>query len=190
MEADLPRGLAPAVPIPSVSAADELGRKTLPVKPLARAEGDLDTMHKRETLELVRAYYQFENADVRQRLRDIGDAAFEIRGLIEGGTVEEEKSLSGARRPGPSWLVTAVVGTAAAVGGLVLGLALRSTAEAPIERPVRRFAEPTVEISTAIHSIAMSSDGRLVAVASPAGTREYAQTGNLGPLMLRRIGAT
>ena len=50
---------------------DELGRKTLPVKPLARAEGDLDTMHKRETLELVRAYYQIENADVRQRLRDI-----------------------------------------------------------------------------------------------------------------------
>ncbi len=67
---------------------------------------------------------------------------------------------------------------------------LRSTAEAPIERPVRRFAEPTVEIGAAIHSIAMSSDGRLVAVASPAGTREYAQTGKHGPLMLRRIGAT
>ncbi len=50
---------------------DELGRNTLPVKPLARAEGDLDTMHKRETLVLVRAYYQIENADVRQRLRDI-----------------------------------------------------------------------------------------------------------------------
>ncbi len=49
---------------------DELGRKTLPVKPPARAEGDSDTMHKRETLELVRAYYRIENADIRKRLRD------------------------------------------------------------------------------------------------------------------------
>ncbi len=42
-----------------------------PVKPLAPAEGEPDTMHKRETLELVRAYYRIENADVRDRLRDM-----------------------------------------------------------------------------------------------------------------------
>ena len=44
---------------------DELtGPQTQP-----REEGD--TMHKRETLELVRAYYRIENAAVRQRLREM-----------------------------------------------------------------------------------------------------------------------
>ncbi len=49
---------------------DELARITLSVKPPTRDESEPDTMHKRETLELVRAYYRIENADVRQRLRD------------------------------------------------------------------------------------------------------------------------
>ncbi len=49
---------------------DELGRKTLPVKPPPRDESEPDTMHKRETLELVRAYYGIENAAVRDRLRE------------------------------------------------------------------------------------------------------------------------
>ncbi len=49
---------------------DELGRQTLPVKPPPRDESEPDTMHKRETLELVRAYYRIENAAVRQVLRD------------------------------------------------------------------------------------------------------------------------
>ncbi len=48
----------------------ELARITLSVKPPTRDESEPDTMHKRETLELVRAYYRIENADVRQRLRD------------------------------------------------------------------------------------------------------------------------
>ena len=47
---------------------DEPGRKTLPTKP--RGESEPDTMHKRETLELVRAYYRIENADLRDRLRN------------------------------------------------------------------------------------------------------------------------
>lgn len=34
-------------------------------------DSDLDTMHKRETLELVRAYYRIEDAGVRDRLRDM-----------------------------------------------------------------------------------------------------------------------
>ena len=33
-----------------------------------------DPMHKRETLELVRAYYKIENANVRNRLRDLTKA--------------------------------------------------------------------------------------------------------------------
>ncbi len=49
---------------------DELGRQTLPVKPPPRDESEPDTMHKRETLELVRAYYRLENATVRDRLRE------------------------------------------------------------------------------------------------------------------------
>ncbi len=49
---------------------DDMGRKTLPVKPPPRDESEPDTMHKRETLELVRAYYRIENAAVRNRLRE------------------------------------------------------------------------------------------------------------------------
>ncbi len=49
---------------------DELRRQTLPVKPPPRDESEPDTMHKRETLELVRAYYRIENAAVRDRLRE------------------------------------------------------------------------------------------------------------------------
>ena len=49
---------------------DELGRQTLPVGQPTREESKPDTMHKRETLELVRAYYRIENAAVRQVLRD------------------------------------------------------------------------------------------------------------------------
>ncbi len=49
---------------------DDLGRKTLPIKPPPRDESEADTMHRRETLELVRAYYRIENAAVRDRLRE------------------------------------------------------------------------------------------------------------------------
>ncbi len=35
---------------------EELGRKTLPAKPIPQDESELDNLHKRETLELVRAY--------------------------------------------------------------------------------------------------------------------------------------
>ena len=48
----------------------ELGRLTPLGMPLLRDEGDLDTMHKRETLDLVRAFCLIENADVRDRLRE------------------------------------------------------------------------------------------------------------------------
>ncbi len=43
---------------------EQTGPQTQPTE-----EGD--TMHKRETLELVRAYYRIENAAVRQRLREM-----------------------------------------------------------------------------------------------------------------------
>ncbi len=44
----------------------------VPVKTLSEghAEFDHDPMAKRETLELVRAYYRIENANRRDRLRD------------------------------------------------------------------------------------------------------------------------
>ena len=45
-------------------ADEQTGPQTQPTE-----EGD--TMHKRETLELVRAYYRIENAAVRQRLREM-----------------------------------------------------------------------------------------------------------------------
>ena len=49
---------------------DELVRKTLPGKPPPRDESEADTMHRHETLELVRAYYRIQNAAVRDRLRE------------------------------------------------------------------------------------------------------------------------
>ena len=48
----------------------ELGRKTLPTKPMPQDESEPDTTHKRETLELVRAYYRIENTNVRDRFRE------------------------------------------------------------------------------------------------------------------------
>ena len=36
-----------------------------------RATGDGDPMTKRETLELVRAYYRIKNPDIRKRLREM-----------------------------------------------------------------------------------------------------------------------
>ncbi len=48
----------------------ELGRQTPPVREPTGEESEPDTMHKRETLELVRAYYRIENSAVRDRLRE------------------------------------------------------------------------------------------------------------------------
>ena len=49
---------------------EELERQTPPVNQLTREGSEPDTMHKRETLELVRAYYRIENAAIRDRLRE------------------------------------------------------------------------------------------------------------------------
>ncbi len=46
-----------------------LGQSAPPVTPSTGDEAEPDTMHKRETLELVRAYYRIENAELRDRLR-------------------------------------------------------------------------------------------------------------------------
>ncbi len=48
----------------------ELGRKTLPMKAVPRDESEPDNLHKRETLELVRAYYRIENTNLRDRFRE------------------------------------------------------------------------------------------------------------------------
>ena len=49
---------------------EELGEAPQPAERPSREERELDIMHKRETLELVRAYYRIEDAEVRQRLRE------------------------------------------------------------------------------------------------------------------------
>ena len=50
---------------------DDIGRPLKPLRRPTRDEGDLDTMHRRETLELVRAYCRIGNENVRLRLRDM-----------------------------------------------------------------------------------------------------------------------
>jgi transcriptional regulator with XRE-family HTH domain len=47
-----------------------LGRPSLPDAPQTQEHIDLDTMHSRETLELVRAYYRIDRSQVRDRLRE------------------------------------------------------------------------------------------------------------------------
>ncbi len=54
---------------------EELAGPEMPRKPPTRVDAELDTMHKRETLELVRAYYRIKNANVRDRLRETIRAA-------------------------------------------------------------------------------------------------------------------
>ena len=49
---------------------EELGEAPQPAKRPSREERERDIMQKRETLELVRAYYRIEDAEVRQRLRE------------------------------------------------------------------------------------------------------------------------
>ncbi len=48
---------------------EELGQSVTPVTPPTKDEAEPDTIHKRETLELVRAYYRIKDADIRDRLR-------------------------------------------------------------------------------------------------------------------------
>ena len=49
---------------------EELGEAPQPAERQSREERELDIMHKRETVELVFAYYRIEDAEVRQRLRE------------------------------------------------------------------------------------------------------------------------
>ena len=49
---------------------DEAAEVAQPVGPLRPDESEPDPMHKRETLELVRAYYRIEDATLRLRLRE------------------------------------------------------------------------------------------------------------------------
>ncbi len=50
---------------------DELAGTEIPPNLPAQDDADLDITHKRETLELVRAYYQIEDANIRNRLREM-----------------------------------------------------------------------------------------------------------------------
>ena len=49
---------------------EELGEALQPAEHPSREERELDITHKRETLELVRAYYSIEDANVRDRLQE------------------------------------------------------------------------------------------------------------------------
>ena len=49
----------------------ELGLSTQRKTRRASDDADIDMMRKRETLQLVRAYYRIDNAQVRHRLRDL-----------------------------------------------------------------------------------------------------------------------
>ncbi len=50
---------------------DEVVETPQPTGPLLPDDSEPDTMHKRETLELVRAYYRIEDATLRLRLREM-----------------------------------------------------------------------------------------------------------------------
>ncbi len=53
---------------PAVATSPPAGRRDKAQEPPSYKP---DPMHKRETLELVRAYYKIEDADVRRRLREL-----------------------------------------------------------------------------------------------------------------------
>ena len=61
---------------------DELVRKTLPGKPPPRDESEADTMHRRETLELVRAYYRIKSDKARKRIFEL------IKTIAKAGDTE------------------------------------------------------------------------------------------------------
>ncbi len=60
------------VPVPYFfeDMPEELEKVQQPTQRESREEGKLDIIHRRETLELVRAYYQIDDADLRQRIRE------------------------------------------------------------------------------------------------------------------------
>ncbi len=74
--------LARVLDVPIEFFFDDMHMAVVASSPAAKGHGRVkeppsyepDPMHKRETLELVRAYYKIENTNVRNRLRDLTKA--------------------------------------------------------------------------------------------------------------------
>ena len=120
--------------------------------------------------------------DPARRLRDLGDGALEIEELIDASAVPAARELAAAPAAGG---VRRALGIGIAAAALALGLLLGwgvprlgapDAAEPP--RPLRRFSVAMGEASGGIHSLAVSPEGRFLAVA---------QNETSAPLLLQRL---
>jgi serine/threonine-protein kinase len=151
---------------------------------LLKDEPDWDRLPTDLPPSLGRLLRRCLDKDVYRRMRDIGDAAYEIEELIEGDLSDppiSDPHRAGARptlRSGFAWAATAVAtGLAAALLYVVFWPSANEDAEASAGT-VRRFEIPLPEARGGIHSLDVSHDGRFVVVA--AGDAVH-------PLQLRRM---
>ncbi|MDX1385345.1 MAG: protein kinase, partial [Thermoanaerobaculia bacterium] len=113
--------------------------------------------------------------DVSRRLRDIGDARFELEAALSERDVERREAGAGGRR---SPRTVAVV--LASLAGLVVGavaVSLVRRESLPVQ-PVRRFTVAAPVEAGGLHSLALSPDGSKLVMTG---------AGNEDPLLLRRM---
>jgi serine/threonine-protein kinase len=153
-----------------------------------REEPDWSALDARTPARLERLLRRCLEKKTSRRLRDIGDAALELEDLLRNPAAEMPESYAApATAPaGPARRRALLMGAGAAalalVAGLVVGLALRRAPASAATTAVRRFVETLPSARGAsIHSLALSDDGRFLAIASADPGR---------PLWFRRLEQT
>ncbi|HEX2463007.1 MAG TPA: protein kinase [Thermoanaerobaculia bacterium] len=149
-----------------------------------REEPDWSALAGRVPVRLERLVRRCLEKKAARRLRDIGDAALELEDLLRN----PDQPLPAAAAPtGPTrrraLLLGAIAAAIALLAGLGAGLALRrAPVRTTVAGSVRRFSEtlPAARGSS-IHSLALSDDGRFLAIASADPGR---------PLWFRRLDQT
>ncbi len=150
-----------------------------------REEPDWSALAGRVPARLERLMRRCLEKKATRRLRDIGDAALELEDLLrypEPATPAAAAEATARPTRRSALLLGAAAAAIALLAGLGAGLALRRAPASATDSAVRRFTEtlPAARGSS-IHSLALSDDGRFLAIAS-------ADTGR--PLWFRRLDQT
>jgi serine/threonine-protein kinase len=159
-----------------------------------REEPDWEALRRRAPPRLERLVRRCLERKTSRRLRDIGDAALELEDLARDPieSVGGPRSIAGLDASGAATapevagprtrlrtMLLAAIGAALALAlAVLLGSTLTRGRDQPPPQVVRRFSEPVPDARSAVHSLALSGDGALLAIASSDPSM---------PLRLRRM---